>query len=343
MRTLKKGITGLFIFLNFYSLAQIGFGIKGGFQQSIPLVMRDSFSGKPTFSGAINFYFPKDSTFNFVTGLGYRGISLGHKTESSSLVWQTLALNLGAEWSNLKFKTKFYTGFNFNYVFDFGKTVLSGGTSSGSSYINLRTVHKIVPSLEAGLTFSPRPFINITIRTIQPVIQNTSYGKPTLPGSLSFGIEYRITTHDIKNWKNDTTPSSEKKFAKNIKAGTLYFIEDGTDSSHRIFRDSLAKYFTFSKVGFIKGSDFKSTLQDFQQAPDSNQIFIVKIGNIVYNTGRASTHGLIIYNYKMENPVPDKPFFVRNLSGDSFFEDPIIVRKMITKLNYRLYRMYSMF
>ena len=343
MRAIKKGLTTLFIFLNFYGLAQIGFGIKGGFQQSIPFVMRDSFSGKPTFSGAINFYFPRTSTLTFVTGLGYRGLSLGHKIESSSLVWQTIGLNSGAEWRNLKYKTKFYSGINFNYVLAFGKTVLSGGTSSGSSYINLKTDYKIVPSLEAGLTFSPRPFINISISTIQPVIQNTRYGKPTLPGSLSFGIEYRITTRDIKNWKNDTTPVAEKKFAKNLKSGTLYFIEDGTDSSKHIFRDSLAKYFTYCKLGFINGGDLKYKLAVFQQSPDSNIIFIAKIGSIVYNSGRAGTHGIIIYNYKMENPIPDKPFFVRNLTGDTFFEDSIVVRNILMKLNKRPYKMYSMY
>lgn len=337
MKKLKKGLVGLLVVLNFYSSAQVGFGVKGGFQQSLPLVMRDSFSGKPSLNAGINVYLPSKSNLNFSAGLGYREVAISHKTESSSLLWKTLGLNLGAEWLNPKFSnTSFYTGFNANYILAMGKTGLSGSTSSGSSYTSLDINQKFVPSIELGLIFKPRPFINLTVSTIQTIPQSISLGKPTLPGTLSFGIEYRITTRDIKNWSTDTTPLPEKQFSQNLKAGTLYFIEEGTDSSQQLFKKMIADYYTFSKVDFIKAADLQATLETFSKSPNAHHIFIVKTGTIVYDINRASTQGLIVYDYKMQNPVPDSPFFVRNLSGDSFFEDPIVVRKMIRTLNKRL-------
>ena len=85
MKKLKKGLVGLLVILNFYSAAQVGFGVKGGFQQSVPLVMRDSFSGKPALNAGINIYIPFKSNLNFTAGLGYREVALSHKTESSNL------------------------------------------------------------------------------------------------------------------------------------------------------------------------------------------------------------------------------------------------------------------
>lgn len=342
MNGIKKGFTCLFVILNLYSVAQVGFGIRGGFQQSLPLVMRDSFSGKPAISGGINFYIPAGNKLNFVTGFGYREVAISHKVEASNFNWRTLGLNLGTEWINPKFSnTSFYTGINANYIYSFSKTVLSGNTSSGSGYASLNANQKFVPSLEAGITFKPRPFINITISTIQPVPQTKSGGKPTLPGTFSFGIEYRLTTRDIKNWKRDTTPYPQHTFTKNLKKGTLYFIEDGTDSSHRVFRKAIKDYYNFSKVNFIKGNTLRQMLDSFSQSPDSNLIFIVKTGAIVYSMERAPTQGIIIYNYKMQDPVPDSPFLIRNLSGDSFFEDPLVVKRMVKTLNKRLIKMYN--
>lgn len=342
MKGIKRGIVCLLVFLNFYSLAQVGFGIRGGFQQSVPLVMRDSFSGKPALSGGINFYIPAGTKLNFLAGIGYREVAISHKVESSNLNWETLGLNLGAEWINPKFSnTSFYTGINANYIYTFSKTVLSGNTSSGSGYATLKTKQKFVPSIEAGITFKPKKFINITVSTIQPIPQTINYGKPTLPGTLSFGIEYRLTTRDIKNWKKDTTPYPQNTFTNNLKNGTLYFIEDGTDSSHRVFRKMIKENYHFSNVNFIKGNSLRQMLDSLSQSPDSNRIFIVKTGSIVYSMERATTQGLIVYNYKMQDPIPDSPFFIRNLTGDSLFEDPLVVKRMVKTLNKRLIKMYN--
>ncbi|MFM9943941.1 MAG: hypothetical protein ACKVQB_01780 [Bacteroidia bacterium] len=344
MKKIKRGLTLLLIVLNHYSFGQVGFGIKAGFQQSIPLVMRDSFSGKPSLSGGINFYFPAMDNLSIVSGLSYREVAINHKIDPISLTWQAIGLNLGTEWTHYKFyKTKFYAGFNANYILGFGKTVLSGSTSSGSIYNKLELKNKLIPSVELGLTFNPRPYINVSFSTIQPVYQTVSFGKPTLPGSLSFGIEYRINSRDLKNWKRDTTPFAEKLFTNNLKNGTLYFIEDGTDSSQRLFRKMIYEFYDYSKVRFINGNSLNDSLISFKTASNPNLIFIVKTGTVVYNMERAATQGLIVYNYKMENPMPDSPFFVRNLAGDIFLQDPLVVKKLIKTLNNRLYKMYNVY
>ena len=340
MKETKKAIVLMFLLINIQAQAQVGFGIRGGFQQSIPLVMRDSFSGKPAISGCINFYLPINTKLNFVAGIGYREVALSYKKESSSINWETVDLNIGTEWINPKFtNSSFYTGINANYIYTFSKTVLSATSSSGTGYATLKSNQKLVPSIEAGIIFKPRPNLTLNISTIQPIPQSKSIGKPTLPGTLSFGIEYRLTTKDIKNWNNDTTATPEKVFTKNLKAGTLYFIEDGTDSSIHVLHKMIAENYNFSKVDFIKASNLSKSLDSFSNLPNANQIFIAKIGAIVYDINRASTQGLIVYDYKMQNQMPDSPFFVRNLSGDSFFEDPIVVRKMIRTLNKRLLKL----
>ena len=340
MRETKKVIVLLFLLLNYFTQAQVGFGIRGGFQQSIPLVMRDSFSGKPAFSGGINFYLPFTTKLNFVAGLGYREVAISYKKESSSINWQTIDLNLGTEWINPKFtNSSFYTGVNANYIYSFGKTVLSANSSSGTGYTTLKSNQILVPSIEAGIIFKPRPNITLNISTIQPIPQSKSLGKPTLPGTLSFGIEYRLTTKDIKNWGNDTTQAPEKVFKKNLRAGTLYFIEDGSDSSINVLHKMVAEFYNFSNVDFIKAADLSKTLDSFFKLPNANKIFIVKMGAIVYDINRASTQGLILYDYKMQNPIPNEPIFVRNLTGDSKFEDPMVVKKLIKTLNKRVLKM----
>ena len=344
MEVIKKGLACIFIILSFYSTAQVGFGIMGGFQQSVPLVMRDSFSGKPALCGALNFYIPINNKINLATGINYRAVAINHKIETSSFGWQTVALSIGNEWGGSKFKsTQFYTGISANYILGYGKYNLAGNASSGAGYKALKTDQKFVPAIELGITFKPLPFFNLKIFTIQPIPQTIRKGQPTLPGTLSFGIEYRITSNDIKNWKKDTASSPENLFASNLLLGTLYFIEDGTDSSQKVFRKIIAENYDFSKVNYIKGNNLRQSLDSFVQSPDSSWIFIVKAGSFVYNSNRAAAQGLIIYNYKMEDPVPDTPFFVRTLSGDSYFEDPLVVKKLIKSLNKRLYKMYTMY
>jgi len=344
MKVIKKLILLLLILSNYDGKAQIGFGIIGGFQQSIPIVMRDTFSGKPSLGAGINIYLPINKKLKFATGLSYKQVAVNYKAVASSLSWQTVNFNLGTEWASPKFiNSLFYTGFNTNYILGFGKNNLSASSNTGNAYKSIDIKQKIIPSIELGLIFRPRPFINIHVSTIQPIPQTTKENKLTLPGTINFGIEYRLTTQDIKNWNNDKTPSAEKVFTENLKEGTLYFIEDGTDSSQKLFKKIINEYYHFSKVDFIKVADLSKTLESFSLLPNANQIFIAKIGAIVYDINRASTQGLIIYDYTMQNPIVDNPFFIRNITGDSLFEDPLVNKKLIKTLNNKLFKIYNLY
>lgn len=342
MKGFRKGLLGLFLLMFLYGEAQVGFGLRAGFQQSFPIVLRDSFEGAPTFSGGLNLYLPGNNKVNFVAGLGYRPITLNYKEKSSSLNWRTIALNLGTEWLPQKMKqTIFYTDLNLNYILSYRQKVLSGTNTSGNAYIELDSKQNLVPSLEFGVSFKPKPHIRLNISTIQTIPQTTYNNRPTLPGSFSFSLEYYLTKSYINSLNADTTPSAEKIFTGNLKTGTLYFIENNKDSNQVIFHKMFAEFYNYSEVKFIKAADLSNTLDSFKTSADSSRIFIAKAGVITYDIERSSTQGIILYDYKMENPVPGSPFFVRVLAGDSDFQDPEIVKKMIKTLNSKLYKMYN--
>jgi len=329
------------LFLNTLVFSQVGFGVKAGLLQSMPTSQRDSFSGSPMPTIGLSLYLPIKTNFQFVAGIRYMPVSLSNNFDASGIRWETLALQLGTEWKPRKIKTSIYGGINAHYVMGYGKNVLSSNTNSGTSFVQGDLNQRLMPAFEAGLIFHPRPFINLGITINQPLL---SSGKDpySLPTMFSFTLEYRINTKQIKELRKDTV-NAEKTFGRNLRAGTLYFIEDRSDSSHQLFRDSLKKYYTYSKIEFISGKDLSNKLKEFAISPDSSLIFIAKIGSIVYSLNRPSTYGLIVYNYKMQNPVEDSPFYVRNLTYDDNFEDPTVVRKIIKTLNVRLYRMNNLY
>ncbi len=341
MKGLKKTILIVFTAITLNSNAQYGFGAKVGFQQSVPLVLRDSFGGKPAIGCGISLYFPPKKSVNMVLGMSYRAMSVSHKIEPYNLVWNTLALNFGTEWTNVKFdKTKFYTGLNAAFIYEQGKVVISGSNSSGTGYVSSGEKNKLVPSFELGLVFNPNKNLHVHIGTIQPFEQGTRNQKPEFPGALSFGLEYRIHSKDFEKWEKDTSQNPERVFTQNLKEGILYFVLEGTDSSARLLEKILNENYKYSRFGFIPLAAFKDSLEMFKNHPNSASIFIAKMGGIIYDVNRAPTQGLIVYDHKMENPLPDNALFVRNVSNDVFFEDPLLVSKMIKTLNTRLFKMY---
>lgn len=339
----RTSITLLLIglLLNTFVFSQVGFGVKGGLLQSMPTSQRDSFSGSPMPTLGLSLYLPVKTNFHLITGVKYMPVRLSNKFDASGIRWETLALQIGAEWKPGKMKTAVYGGINTHYVMGYGKNVLSSNTSSGTSFVQGDLNQRIIPALEAGLIFSPRPLIRLGITINQPLLSSAKDRYP-LPTMFGFTLEYRINTKQIKEIRKDTV-NAEKTFGRNLRAGTLYFIEDRSDSSHQLFRDSLKKYYTFSKINFIAGNELVKKLNEFAVSPDSSLIFIAKIGSIVYSPNRPSTYGLIVYNYKMQNPVPESPFYIRNLTYDDNFEDPYVVRKTIKTLNARLYRMNRLY
>ena len=325
------------IVINSKVQAQVGFGLRGSLHQSAPLVLRDSFSGTPALGAGINIYFNARTKIKFAAGLSYKSIAVNHKIEPYSLNWKVIGCNIGAEWKHSKMSnTRFYTGTTVNSIFAMGKTNLSSNSNSGQGYSSINVFQSIVPSIELGLIFNPHPLVTLNVSTLQPIPQSTYQNKPTLPGMISIGIEYRITTKDMKNWDMDTSILPERIFAENLKRGTLYVIEEGKEASIMLFRKKMMTNYTFSKVSFIKASELTNLLNSLKHSADSNQCFFLKSGRIIYNIESPSTLGVIIYNFKMQNPIPDTPFYVRDLSGNSDFDDPIILKKVVSKLNKRL-------
>jgi len=344
MKGLKRAAIMVSLLTNFYGNAQVGFGIRAGLVQSMPLVLRDSFGGSPSYFGRMNLYIPVTQKLLFAGGIHYSTVRIDHKLESYALHWQTLGINIGTEWSHSKFgKTTFYTGLSADFILSSGKKVLSGASSSGTSFVEFNNKQKVIPSIELGINFNPRPLLHLIISAHQPIPQSVYNKKPTILGGFSLGLEYRLNSRQLKEWQTDTTPSDEKKFSNNLYRGILYFVLEGTDSSNRVLRKAVESQYKFSKVGFIDQKKFLVVLDSINQLPDSNQIFIAKTGSFVYNVGRAATNGVIIYNYKMENPMAGHPLFIRNISGDVFFEDPLVVNKMIKKLNAGLFKLYNMY
>ncbi len=330
----------LFGLINYKVHAQLGFGIRGTLHQSIPLILRDSFSGTPAFGAGLNVYFNAKSKLHFAAGLSYKSIALNHKIEPYSINWKVIGGNMGCEWAHPKMShIRFYTGANVNYIYESGQTFLSSNSASGKGYSVSSVFKTFVPSIELGLIFNPHPLVTLNISTLQPIPQTSFENKPTLPGMLNISIEYRITTRDMKKWDSDTSILPEHHFAENLKRGMLYVIEEGNSASLTIFRKKIMDYYSFSKVRFIEASQLTTLLESLKHSPDSSQSFILKSGRIIYDIESPSTLGLIIYNYKMQNPIPGNPFFVRDLSGNSNFDDPIILKKLILKLNKRLYKL----
>lgn len=322
---------------------QTGFGVRGGLIQSVPLQFRDSFSGAPMPLLGINVYQPLDKRWSVAAGLRYAPVKLSNKWDASGLKWETLAISAGTEYLlGRERKTAWYNGLTAQYVLGFGKNVLSPNTQSGTEFVSQKIDGKLIPSFETGLTFRPKPLIRLNISAVQPLMAKGRNDHYPVPSMVQISIEYRINTRQIKEMVRDTF-NEERAFTRRLKGGTLYFVEDRTDSSHRIYRDTLKKYYGFSKVDFISKQDFNHMLDAFAQSPDSLFIFIARAGSIVYSVGRPATYGIMLYDYAMRHPVRDKPFFVRNLTGDLEFEDPALARRLIKSLNGRLNKLYYMY
>lgn len=320
------------------STAQTGFGVSAGLLQSIPFQKRDSFSGSPNITAGFKVYFPVNENFSIHTGLNYMPLKLVNNFDASGIRWQSLSLNIGNEWSPQGFgSTAVYTALHGHYVFTYGKNVLSQNSQSGVTFEEQKLEQRFFPSIEAGLTFKPRPLINVNISAVQPFRFSAKKDPYSMPSMLKITLEYRINTKQIKEFKKDSI-NSERDFIRNLKKGKLYIIEDRSDSSNALFRAYLETGFNFCKIDFVDQKDLKNLLNNSR---DKDQIYFLKIGSIVYENNRPSTDGLILYNSEMQNPLDDNPIFIRNLSNDVLFEDPAVVKKLVKSLNSKLHKMYQ--
>ena len=327
-----------------FAFSQAAVGLKAGLNQSFPLAQRDSFAGSPAPFATLTLVLPINKRITFNSSLSYNAVKLSNRWDATGFRWQTLGLGAGIESGIPRMERSFlYAGLNVSYVTGFGKNVLSQNASSGTTYVNRHTDQLIIPSAEAGISFQAKSNLNFSLGVSQPVysIRSGNYS-PSFPGSVRLGLEYRISFHDISHPEYDTS-GPEKRFCYGLKYGTLYVIEDRTDSSHRLVREMLNSHYHFGKTGFVPKSRVSEFLDSISHTGDTSRVYFARIGSIVYDRDLPSTYGLIIYDYRMQQPVPGEPFFIRNLTGDLDFEDPLVVKKVIKTMNDRLFKMYKMY
>lgn len=328
--------------LNFKALAQPGLGISGGLVQSITLHQRDSFQGSPGYYLGLAGYLPIGKG-HLALGMQYHMVNEAVKLDATNIRWQSLNARAGFEWPIKGMSgAAFYYGWQSTYMLAFGKTFTSGANSSGTEFKKLDNPDKWAHAPEFGLVFKPKPAIRVALTLAIPLNQSGTDNQYRYPGSLKLGIEYRIDREVISRIQKDTF-SYDRKFARNLKNGTLYFIEDRSDSSHQLFRKNVAQFYTYSKAGFVSGKHLSAFVDSIAKTADSASVYYVKAGTIVYESNRAATCGLIVYDYRMLDPVPGSPFFIRNLTVDVDFEEDEIVRKAVKTLNKKLQKTYNMY
>ena len=344
MKRFKNWLLLLFLSINLYSSAQLGYGIRAGILESVPLQNRDTFSGSPVFFAGINVYIPINEHLRLVTGLHFMPVKLSNNLDASGILWQNFGINIGTEWNPEKLnKTSITAGLNTHYIFKYGRNQLSANTSSGTSFVEQKIKRRLMPSVEVGINFKPKPLVNLKFAIAQPLNIGKDAAMYKMPFHMTLGIEYRITSRDIKQWSKDTIDSQEELFCNNLRNGILFVILDQTDSSNRLIKTIMEEHYFFNKVKYIDLSKLSNTLDSLKNTSEPNVHFIAKIGSIVYLSGRPSTYGLIIYNHEMQNPIAGDPFFVRNLTNDVFFEDPLVVKKIIRTTNARLFKLCNGF
>lgn len=340
MKGFKNCLLLFFIGANLCASAQLGYGIRAGLLESVPLTNRDTFSGSPVFFAGINVYVPINPHFRLVTGINFMPIKLSNNLDASGILWQNLGVNLGTEWNpKVLNKTSITAGINTHYIYKYGRNLLSSNTSTGTSFLEQKINQRIISSIEVGINFKPKPLINLKFAMAQPLNINMDPLMYKMPFYMTLGIEYRITSKDIKQWSNDTVVSTESLFCNNLRNGILHVILDQSDSSNQLIRRIIEEYYFFSKVEFLSGNMLSGTLDLVKNSAAPEQHFFAKIGSITYLPGRPSTYGIIVYNYQMQDPINQDPFFVRNLTNDVYFEDPLVVKKLIRTTNSRLFKL----
>jgi hypothetical protein len=95
MKGFKNCLLLFFIGANLCASAQLGYGIRAGLLESVPLTNRDTFSGSPVFFAGINVYVPINPHFRLVTGINFMPIKLSNNLDASGILWQNLGRKPG--------------------------------------------------------------------------------------------------------------------------------------------------------------------------------------------------------------------------------------------------------
>ncbi|MCC6720931.1 MAG: hypothetical protein IT243_01920 [Bacteroidia bacterium] len=327
-------ISFFMIFINAYPQFELNTGL--GFCSSVPIEKRDSFDGMQSFAFSVVPKYYINKNIKVISPINLFTLKISNKYNASEIIWKTASLGIGGEFSIFKNKNfSAFSVFNSGYLFKYGKSVLDQSSSSGKSFYEIKTQNKIFNYLETGISFTPNDFITIKGSIFYPLSSRFNLYKA--PVAICLNVYLRNIFWEKNNVKKDTIIESDKNFCKKLNKGILYVIENRKDTSYLTLRKAFAISYKFSKVDFIDEKELSTKLDSFKNDKNFEFIFIAKVGNIVYDLGSASTVGIILYNYKMQNPVEDKPIFVRNLTSDSEFKNLAITNRIVKRFNSRIY------
>lgn len=321
------------IFFNANSQFEISTGI--GLNSTIPLKQRDTFSGSQTFAFSVIPKFSINKNLKVVNSIKPNNLKITNNNDASEVLWQSATVGLGGEYLISKNKDiNIFLMLNYGFLYKYGKNILSQNSSSGYSFIELKPNNKFVQNTEIGFFYYPHDFVMVKGSYAVPMFYKNE--KYPYPSSLELSIFYNYNFSKKQNKKN-VESNPHREFCQNLQIGKLYILEDRKDTVYLTLRRAFAEKYHFSKYCFIDDNELKTKLDSFAASTDFKNIFIAKTGTIVYDIGRAATNGIIIYNYLMQNPIDDEPFFVRNRSSDVNFKHSGTANKIVNKLNKALF------
>lgn len=334
---LKKILISILCVLIFQvAKSQFELATGGGLCSSVALEKRDTFEGTQSFTFSVvpNFFINENTSL--ISSIKFANLKTSNKFNAEEIVWQTTSLNIGAMYFlNKNKKLGIYALTGSNYLIKHGKNVLSQSSPSGTSFVEIKHKNKFLYNTEFGLNYYPKEYLIVKGGLNYVFFNNKERYK--VPASIELSIFYRFKINNKNNIKPDTAMSAEKAFCNKLHNGILYIIENRKDSSFMVLRDAFNSIYNFSRKAFVDQAELKQKLDSFNNAQNFESIFIAKCGTIVYDISRSATNGIIIYNYQMQNPIEGKPIFVRNLSYDSNFENKETTKRIVKKLNQRLY------
>lgn len=329
-------ISILFVLIFQMAKSQFELATGGGLCSSVAVEKRDTFDGTQSFTFSVVPNFSINDNLSLTSSLKFTNLKTSNKFNAEEIVWQTTSFNIGVMYFlNKNKKLGIYALTGSNYLIKHGKNVLSQSSPSGTSFVEIKHKNKFLYNTEFGLNYFPKDYLMVKGGLNYIFFNNKERYK--VPASIELSIFYQLKINNNNNIKPDTAITAEKAFCSKLHNGILYIIENRKDSSYLILRQAFDLNYKFSRKAFIDQAELKQKLDSFNNAQNHECIFIAKYGTIVYDISRSATNGIIIYNYQMQNPIDDKPIFVRNLSYDSNFEDKKNTNRIVKKLNQRLF------
>lgn len=341
MKITKAVVLFLLILNNFEAKSQFELSTGLGLNSSIPLNKRDTFDGSQTITFSVMPKFSVNKNLVIISAAKHLQLKTSNNNDASEILYQSVLFGMGGEYRiNENKKSSFFLMFNSGFLYKYGKNVLSQSSSTGYSFVEMSPKNKFIQNTEFGFFYYPRDYFMVKGSISQPLFYKKE--KYQHPAFIELSAYYRLD-FSKKSKLDENLKNPEKDFCKNLQKGKLYILENRKDTIYHSIRRAFAEKYKFSRVCFIDNEELKTKLDSFANSPDFKNIFIAKTGTIVYDIGRAATNGIIIYDYRMQNPIEDKPVFVRNRSSDVDFENIETANRIVSKLNSMLFNQCNIY